>query len=242
MRISTIVKVCKSTSFSKERKEKRRLIIILVSLNLLLFRERIEKTKYFGIFICFIFYFLVIKNKFKKSMANRQLSKRNRWAIDFTSPAKGVLTKPKPKDQLSMVGFSEQKVNAVVGGQSTDSKLISKRSWNISLAPMKQLPMNLFIMYMSGSSISIFPIMIVGMMIFRPIKAMMAYKATFKMLDADSKAILLKLVWLLGNCLGIVIAVWKCHSMGLLPTSPSDWLAFKEHRQRVEYVIGGMTM
>lgn len=173
-------------------------------------------------------------------MSNRQLSKKSKWAIDFTSPPKGAPAKTKSAN-IVPCGYTQISGNlASSATQPTDSKLIAKRSWNIALGPVKQIPMNLFIMYMSGSSISIFPIMIIGMMVFRPIKAMMAYKSTFKMLDADAQAILQKIVWLFGNLLGIGVALWKCHSMGLLPTSPSDWLAFKEHRQRVEYVIGGL--
>lgn len=56
--------------------------------------------------------------------------------------------------------------------------IFPQKSWNIALAPMKQLPMNLFMMYMAGNSISIFPIMIVGMMIFKPIKAMLTLRAS----------------------------------------------------------------
>ena len=50
------------------------------------------------------------------------------------------------------------------------------------------------------------------------------------MLDGD-QGILLKFTYLLGNIFGLMLAVYKCHSMGILPTAPSDWLAFKEHRQ-----------
>ena len=49
-----------------------------------------------------------------------------------------------------------------------------QKSWDIALAPVKQVPMNLFIMWMAGNSISIFPIMMVGMMFIRPIQALMA--------------------------------------------------------------------
>ena len=49
-----------------------------------------------------------------------------------------------------------------------------QRSWDIALGPIKQVPMNMFIMWMAGSSISIFPIMMVGMMFFRPIQAILA--------------------------------------------------------------------
>ena len=50
------------------------------------------------------------------------------------------------------------------------------------------------------------------------------------MLDGE-QGILLKFTYLLGNILCLLLAVYKCHSMGILPTAPSDWLAFKEHRQ-----------
>ncbi|XP_065648399.1 ER membrane protein complex subunit 4 [Hydra vulgaris] len=174
-------------------------------------------------------------------MTTRHVIKKNKWSIDFNSPSRtGVISKVKNYDHLNPVGYTDQKINASGATQVSDSKLISKRSWNIATGPAKQIPMNLFIMYMGGSSISIFPIMILGMMIFRPIKAMMAYKTTFKMFEEDKQAILLKIAWFLGNLSGIVIALWRCHSMGLLPTSPSDWLAFKEHRKQLEYVIGGM--
>lgn len=53
---------------------------------------------------------------------------------------------------------------------------IVQKSWDIALGPMKQIPMNMFIMWMSGNSISIFPIMMVGMMFFRPIQALFAFQ------------------------------------------------------------------
>uniref|UniRef100_A0A146MGA9 ER membrane protein complex subunit 4 n=1 Tax=Schistosoma mansoni TaxID=6183 RepID=A0A146MGA9_SCHMA len=42
-----------------------------------------------------------------------------------------------------------------------------QRSWNIALGPFRQVPMNLFIMWISGSSISIFPLMSVIMLFLR---------------------------------------------------------------------------
>lgn len=56
--------------------------------------------------------------------------------------------------------------------ESDSNHLIIKKSWDLALGPLKQVPMNLFIMYMAGNSISIFPIMMVGMLIIRPIKAL----------------------------------------------------------------------
>lgn len=118
--------------------------------------------------------------------------------------------------------------------QGRDMSLIVKKSWDIALAPLKQVPMNLFIMYMAGNSISIIPIMMVSMLLLRPIKAFMSVKSQFAIIEGN-QAILQKLVYLLGNfaCLGM--ALYKCQSMGLLPTHSSDWLDFLENPRRVEY-------
>lgn len=100
--------------------------------------------------------------------------------------------------------------------------------------------MNLFIMYMSGSSISIFPIMMVGMMLIRPLKAMFSTSVTSKMAEG-AQGSGQKLVYFLGNMANVAVALYKCHSMGLLPTHASDWLAFVEPQTRLEYYGGGVS-
>lgn len=119
--------------------------------------------------------------------------------------------------------------------------LINKKSWDLALAPLKQVPMNLFIMYMAGNSISIFPIMMVGMLFMRPIQALLGTNSTFKMVE-NSNAIGQKLVYVLGNLVNIGLALYKCQSMGLLPIHSSDWLAFVEPQIRREYVGGGINL
>ena len=100
--------------------------------------------------------------------------------------------------------------------------------------------MNLLIMYMSGNSISIFPIMMVGMMLVRPVKAIISTQTTFKVIEG-TQAAGQKIVFILGNIANIALAVFKCHSMGLLPTHASDWLAFVEPQSRLEYSGGGIS-
>ena len=53
----------------------------------------------------------------------------------------------------------------------------------MALGPVKALPMNMLMMYMAGNTISIFPIMMVAMMVWRPIKALMSVNAAFKPLE-----------------------------------------------------------
>ena len=52
----------------------------------------------------------------------------------------------------------------------------------------------------------------------------------FRRLTGD-QAVLQKMVYVLGNLLGIALGVYKCNSMGLLPTAQSDWLEFMAARQ-----------
>ncbi|XP_016348373.1 ER membrane protein complex subunit 4 [Sinocyclocheilus anshuiensis] len=64
----------------------------------------------------------------------------------------------------------------------------------------------------------------------------------FKLLESSSQQWLQGLVYLIGNLLGSALAIYKCQSMGLLPTHSSDWLAFIEPPQRLEIMGGGMVM
>uniref|UniRef100_A0A8B9PB01 ER membrane protein complex subunit 4 n=1 Tax=Apteryx owenii TaxID=8824 RepID=A0A8B9PB01_APTOW len=84
--------------------------------------------------------------------------------------------------------------------------------------------MNLFIMYMAGNTISIFPAMMVCMMGWRPLQALLSL--ALKVLESSSQTALQGLVFLVGNGLGLALALYKCQAMGLLPTHASDWLAF----------------
>jgi hypothetical protein len=167
--------------------------------------------------------------------------KHHKWAIEFVNPGRN-------RGDKSMVPFTEN-LPAPVGYMDTttvaektkdaDPSLIIKRSWDIALGPIKQVPMNMFIMWMAGGSISIFPIMMVGMMFFRPIQAMMAIQNTFKSIEG-TQAAFQKLVYCVGNLLCLAMAVYKCQTMGLLPSHASDWLAFVDPQQRLEWSAGGI--
>ncbi|KAI2796821.1 hypothetical protein RDWZM_007135 [Blomia tropicalis] len=158
----------------------------------------------------------------------------HKWSLNFSVKAKGERDIAPPPGWNSNLGFSHSEAS-----QEVDSNLIVKKSWDIALAPLKQIPMNLFIMYMAGNSISIFPIMMVGMLFLGPIKAIFNFNKTFKLIEGN-QAIFQKFVYLLGNVACIALALYKCKSMGLLPTHASDWLDFVEPPQRIEFSGGGL--
>ncbi|ESO82699.1 hypothetical protein LOTGIDRAFT_108713 [Lottia gigantea] len=168
-------------------------------------------------------------------MASR--TKKHKWAIDFSGSGRSVVAS---NEIVSPVGLMD---SSCVSDRTkdVDPNLIVKRSWDVALAPVKQVPMNMFIMWMAGNSISIFPIMMVGMMFIRPIYAILALQKTFKDIEGD-QAPFQKLVFIMGNVFCLAMAVYKCHVMGLLPTHTSDWLAFVQAQERMEWCGGGILL
>lgn len=79
------------------------------------------------------------------------------------------------------------------------------------------------------------------MLIARPIKSLFVTQSTFKMVEG-TQAAGQKLVYIFGNIVNIFLALYKCQSMGLLPTHASDWLAFEEPQTRVEHIGGGLSL
>lgn len=77
-------------------------------------------------------------------------------------------------------------------------------------------------------------------MLIRPLKAIISTQATFKVIEG-TQAAGQKFVFFLGNMANVGLALYKCHSMGLLPTHASDWLAFVEPQSQLEYSGGGIS-
>ncbi|XP_040399567.1 ER membrane protein complex subunit 4 [Cygnus olor] len=165
--------------------------------------------------------------------------RRFKWALELGA-APGGRPRGAPESR-GPVGFSERQLGEG-GVHESDRILVEKRCWDVALGPLKQIPMNLFIMYMAGNTISIFPAMMVGMMGWRPLQALLSLSTTLKVLESSSARLLQGLVFLVGNGLGLALALYKCQAMGLLPTHASDWLAFVAPPQRLEVTGGGLIL
>ncbi|KAL0070442.1 hypothetical protein AAF712_002273 [Marasmius tenuissimus] len=116
------------------------------------------------------------------------------------------------------------------------------RAWELAISPAKSLPMQAFMLYMSGGGVQIFSMGIVFMLLLSPFKNIAGMNSGFApFAPVDSKApkafttlILQKLVYIACNMLTLGVGLWKCRSMGLLPTGTGDWLAFEQRGQPPE--------
>lgn len=115
-----------------------------------------------------------------------------------------------------------------------------KKGWDLALAPGKSLPMNLFMSYMSGSSLQIIPITMTAMMFFAtPLKSIVtAHKQFAPLISPTNKSqiILCELVYIIILLATIGAGVWKLGQMGLLPNTRSDWLAWEVPSSYLEIV------
>ncbi|KAF9954092.1 hypothetical protein BGZ72_004923 [Mortierella alpina] len=153
---------------------------------------------------------------------------KSTWRFNFTTPDSAKRTVADPP------GF--------VGTKEAGSK--GQKAWDMALAPGKQLPMQAFMLWMSGNSVQIFSVAITGMLMITPIKALMSMGQVFERYETvspvkvafmDNKLALPKMTFIALQILTILLGMWKLNSMGLLPTSHSDWLAFLDPKTATEY-------
>jgi hypothetical protein len=116
-----------------------------------------------------------------------------------------------------------------------------KKAWEVATAPGKSIPMNGFMLWMAGNGVQIFSIMITGMLLFNAIKSLFAVQSTFQPFESTTETskrsaksvstqpsplMMPKLTFIALQLALLLMGVWKCQGMGLLPTAESDWLAF----------------
>ncbi|CAO3565472.1 unnamed protein product [Mortierella alpina] len=169
---------------------------------------------------------------------------KSTWRFNFATPDS---TKRTVVDPPGFVGTKEagSKGHSEVKSREIDNELLKvKKAWDMALAPGKQLPMQAFMLWMSGNSVQIFSVAITGMLMVTPIKALMGMAQVFERYETvspvkvafmDNKLALPKLTYIALQILTILLGMWKLNSMGLLPTSHSDWLAFLDPKTASEY-------
>ena len=72
-----------------------------------------------------------------------------------------------------------------------------------------------------------------------PLQAIMQTNTVFSRLESDgtkSKMLGVKAVYVLMQLGLLGLGIWKVNSMGLLPTTKSDWLSWETERQPLERV------
>ncbi|TFY78180.1 hypothetical protein EWM64_g5837 [Hericium alpestre] len=164
--------------------------------------------------------------------------------LDYASLDSKYRSLPPPPGFSSISTKAAAKSSSSSETNASYEQLKEKRAWDFAIAPAKQLPMQAFMLYMSGGGVQIFSMGIVFMLLFSPFKNIAAINTAFAQFapssakpasptDLSSPATVLttlplqKAVYVITNLLTLALGLWKCRQMGLLPTGTGDWLAFE---------------
>ncbi|CBQ71812.1 conserved hypothetical protein [Sporisorium reilianum SRZ2] len=146
--------------------------------------------------------------------------------IGFTDP--DAISKKQSKSKSSS--------STAVAQRADPAALKMAKAWELAYSPAKSLPMNAIMLYMSGSGVQIFSMMAVGMLITGPLKGISSMNSSFDRLSSPGQSLLLpKVLFVLCQLAAIALGLYKCWSMGLLPTETSDWLAWRQPRTPLEF-------
>ncbi|CAD6587075.1 MAG: hypothetical protein TREMPRED_004655 [Tremellales sp. Tagirdzhanova-0007] len=163
----------------------------------------------------------------------------------------GYLPPTSAKD-LAKAPAVKPEMIALQARRSTDLKM--RRAWDLALSPAKSLPMQGIMLYFSGSGIQIFSLGMIFMLVTGPISAVFNIFRAFEAfrpsptpsstLEVQDKVtaqpsyapLTLPMIAYVG-CQGLVfgLGLYKCATMGILPTGSADWLQFETRNEPPEW-------
>jgi len=172
------------------------------------------------------------------------------FRVDFSSQERSLTAPVDPP------GFDKGHAVALLGApvaDTTGSVAVRRKeeecamkqahAWAIAKSPAQQLPMMFFMMWMAGSGIQIFSIMITGTNLVQPVRAILSSRATFApLVDKGVDTTTPRALFIALHGLVLLYALYKLDRMGLLPTHVSDWLPHIPPPQQLEFSSMGVAL
>eukprot|EP00457_Paulinella_chromatophora_P015885 gb/GEZN01016579.1/.p1 GENE.gb/GEZN01016579.1/~~gb/GEZN01016579.1/.p1 ORF type:complete len:223 (-),score=37.50 gb/GEZN01016579.1/:107-775(-) len=137
------------------------------------------------------------------------------------------------------VGFIKGKFHTEEVAKAVDSKqeMIKGQAMATARAPVQQLFMTCMMLWMSGSTLQIFSIMMLSMAIWTPVQALFNVNKVFeRFVSSGVDLVVPKLIYIAINFAGIGVGLYKMNTLGLLP-SASDWLTDLPTRTAMEFSL-----
>lgn len=113
------------------------------------------------------------------------------------------------------------------------------KAWEMSNRPFQSLISTVLMLYMSGSGLNIFSIIIVSMAMWTPIKATLTVNSTFAPYESEGISLLMpKLKYLGVYFIALLAGLYKFSDMGLIPTNAEDWIGLVPISHPIEVTSG----
>eukprot|EP01118_Nematostelium_gracile_P016701 TRINITY_DN697_c0_g1_i1.p1 TRINITY_DN697_c0_g1~~TRINITY_DN697_c0_g1_i1.p1 ORF type:complete len:183 (-),score=32.58 TRINITY_DN697_c0_g1_i1:175-675(-) len=120
-----------------------------------------------------------------------------------------------------------ESVRSTTSKANSSAELKLKKAWEVGTSPAKGIFMTMFMLWMAGSTVHFFSIMMTLYSCINPIKAILGTNAVFARFEDPNVSLLApKLAFIAINLVSLFIAMYKGSNLGLLPFSESDWVSF----------------
>jgi len=170
------------------------------------------------------------------------------WALDITPDAQTRMAELPNPPGYSEQHAHEQDAKGAVAKKVDQTQLKLKKAKETAWTPAKNFMMTGIMLWMSGNGVHIFSIMITFYAIYNPIKSAVGVNTMFarfsdpKMTTLDRTNLLTsKVTFVLLNIAAMLGALYKMSLMGLLPTTPADWVSFLAVPPVVQFSSGSFS-
>jgi hypothetical protein len=168
----------------------------------------------------------------------------SRWRVEFPVVSSAV---PDPPGYAAsaVAGREAEEVTGAgaVKRQQADAAFKQSKAWELARSPAQALPLTVFMMWMSGSGVQIFSMMITFTSILNPVRAIMASNAAFaRFAEPGVDTRLPRLAFIALHVAALLVALNKLEKMGLLPTHVSDWQPSSPPPRALEYASAGLRL
>ncbi|GAA5837296.1 hypothetical protein JCM11251_004957 [Rhodosporidiobolus azoricus] len=167
----------------------------------------------------------------------------SKWTLDYASgPPWKTADIRDPPGFVPVLSVKAAAKNATVKSKPANlDALRQQKAWELAMAPAKNVPMQAFMMYMSGGGIQIFSVMSVWFLLKQAVGGIFGVEKAFAHFTAASKAkapastapsasfFQQKAVYVLCQLALLGVALWKINSMGLLPKSEADFAPYRSY-------------
>lgn len=174
------------------------------------------------------------------------MSEFSSWRLDVASSSKALTTsRHSAPDPPGYVPVSSLGTIAPLTARGNETKVLDQASRDRKEAalrqrafdPAKQAGFMCFMLYMSGSTLSVFSIMMLVSCVYAPFAALA--KVT-KLFPADKQVDVMvpRLIYVAVQLGQLCFAAYKLDGMGLLPTYASDWMSQMTAPHVTEMAVG----
>jgi Protein of unknown function (DUF1077). len=113
------------------------------------------------------------------------------------------------------------------------------KAWEASNRPLHSMISTFLMLFMSGSGLNIFSIIITCMAMWNPIKAFVTTGSVFAPYEGEGVSLLMpKFKYLALNTVVMMAGLYKFSIMGLLPVNAEDWISLVPISHPIEISTG----